>query len=104
MCYKSELAASIRCRGHLLLTTASQIGAQCIREVAIPQDLMAATERPKVGFLAYECPGYLGIGGKVWDSTYVLFKYLQRNPELIRQKSVFEFGSGTGLAGRHIAK
>lgn len=49
---------------------------------------------------ALESAGYLGIGGKVWDSTYVLMRFLHANKEkYIENKSVIELGSGTGLAG-----
>jgi hypothetical protein len=54
-------------------------------------------------FHVLECPGSLGIGGKVWDSTFVLLAYLSQFREaLVRGKEVLELGSGTGLAGaRH---
>jgi hypothetical protein len=107
-------------RGARLLATARRIEAHCIREVAVPAALRgggagaggegevagpatASVAGPAAAatssVLAFECPGYLGIGGKVWDSTYVLFRYLQRRPELIRRRRVVELGSGTGLAG-----
>ena len=69
--------------------------AQCIREFQFP-------DGPPARFLALECPGSLGIGGKVWDSTYVLLRYLAQRNDLIRGRSVFEFGSGTGLAGIYL--
>lgn len=46
-----------------------------------------------------ECPGNLGIGGKVWDATFSLLDFLELNPEIIHNKVVVELGSGTGLAG-----
>lgn len=72
------------------------LGAQCIRTVRM--------ETSK--FFALECPGYLGIGGKIWDSTYVLLRYLSR-PDiscLLAARSVLELGSGTGIAGIAIAR
>jgi hypothetical protein len=51
--------------------------------------------------LAFECPGLLGIGGKVWDSTYILLEYLGLNRQLIRGRKVIELGSGTGIAGKN---
>lgn len=88
-------------RGQYLLNLSQRIEAQCIREVPVPEDILCggAGFSKYSRFLAFECPGYLGIGGKVWDSTYVLFKYLQGRPELLRNKRVIELGSGTGLAG-----
>lgn len=46
-----------------------------------------------------ECPGSLGIGGKVWDATFSLLEYLNVYPETVRNKIIIELGSGTGLAG-----
>lgn len=47
-----------------------------------------------------ESPGALGIGGKVWDATYVILDYLQTVPEYVNQRHIIELGSGTGLVGR----
>lgn len=49
-----------------------------------------------------ESPGSLGIGGKVWDATYVLLDYLQTIPETLYDRSIIELGSGTGLVGKFI--
>ena len=47
-----------------------------------------------------ESPGMLGIGGKVWDSTYVLVNFLTRYGSLlVTGKRVVELGSGTGITG-----
>jgi hypothetical protein len=74
-----------------IMTLGSSLGAHCIREVNILGNL----------FYALECPGYLGIGGKVWDSTFILLKYLSetKNRDLIAGKRVIELGSGTAIAG-----
>jgi hypothetical protein len=49
---------------------------------------------------AYESPGQLGIGGKIWDSTFILMNYLVKHAkELIENETVVELGSGTGIAG-----
>lgn len=74
-----------------IMTLGSSLGAHCIREVNILGHL----------FYALECPGYLGIGGKVWDSTFILLKYLSEpdNRDLISGKRVIELGSGTAIAG-----
>lgn len=81
-----------------MLAAARAVGAQCIRDIIL--DNIQKTQF-KFNFMAFECPGSLGIGGKVWDSTYVLLKYLNDRPDLIRNKHVIELGSGTGLAGTY---
>jgi 2-polyprenyl-3-methyl-5-hydroxy-6-metoxy-1,4-benzoquinol methylase len=77
-----------------------QIGAevypQCIREVRLKDgDLGSA--------YVFECPGYVSIGGKIWDATYALLDYIQDHPELISGKRVVELGCGTGALGMSIA-
>ena len=47
----------------------------------------------------YEAQGSLGIGGKLWDSTWVLVDYLESNPAILRDLNVLELGAGTGIAG-----
>ena len=47
-----------------------------------------------------ESPGMLGIGGKVWDSTYVLVDFLTKyGSSLVTGKRIVELGSGTGITG-----
>eukprot|EP01035_Chromulina_nebulosa_P017559 gene17559-23123_t len=47
-----------------------------------------------------ESPAYLGIGGKIWDSTYVLLDYLYKHcSHLIKDRRILELGCGTGLTG-----
>lgn len=67
--------------------------ASCIRGIDIG---------PTVVF-GYESPGSLGIGGKLWDSTYVLLEYFAANSDLLQNKECIELGSGTGMAGIGIA-
>lgn len=38
-------------------------------------------------------------GSKVWDSALFLVRYLEENPDLVREKRVVELGSGTGFVG-----
>jgi predicted nicotinamide N-methyase len=47
----------------------------------------------------FESSGFLGIGGKVWDSAYVLIDYLRASRELLEGTIVVELGAGTGLTG-----
>jgi predicted nicotinamide N-methyase len=49
---------------------------------------------------AYEAAGDLGIGGKVWDSSFVLMRYLEEHRDsLLQGKRVVELGAGTGIVG-----
>jgi len=49
---------------------------------------------------AYEAAGDLGIGGKVWDSSFVLMRYLEeQRASLLQGKRVVELGAGTGIVG-----
>jgi Lysine methyltransferase len=64
--------------------------ASCIRESMV-RDMT---------IYALESPGYLGIGGKVWDSTFVLVEYLRNNRHsIVEGKRIVELGSGTGILG-----
>lgn len=51
------------------------------------------------GVYVLESPGSLGIGGKVWDATYVILDYLQTVPDCLKGRHIIELGSGTGLVG-----
>ena len=44
-----------------------------------------------------EVEGTYGTGATVWPASMVLLKYLEKNPEKIRGKSVVELGAGTGI-------
>lgn len=72
-----------------VIETAISVDAQCVRCISCQADKQV---------YAFECPGYLGIGGKVWDATFRLIDYFSRHPDIIRNKRVLELGSGTGLA------
>lgn len=75
-----------------LTSVAERIGANCIRGV-----------KSSHGDTVYvlESAGQLGIGGKVWDSSYVLARYIDAySDSLVKGKKVIELGSGTGISGR----
>ena len=72
-----------------LMSIGTALSASCIRQASVGLQSV----------MALECPGMLGIGGKVWDSTFVLLDYLNRNKTLVQGKTIVELGSGTGLAG-----
>ena len=48
-----------------------------------------------------ECPGLLGIGGKLWDSSLILTKFLHQTSSghFLENRKLVELGSGTGLVG-----
>ncbi|CAE8616542.1 unnamed protein product, partial [Polarella glacialis] len=58
-------------------------------------------EVPVVGLpiLLAECPGDLGIGGRVWDGGLVLLEYLAEHRSELLGRRCLELGSGTGLVG-----
>jgi hypothetical protein len=68
------------------------VGVSCVRSVRVPHiDQL---------IYVYESPGELGIGGKIWDSTFVLIDYLYKNAsQYITNQKVIELGSGTGISG-----
>ena len=80
---------------HECMSIGESIGAACIRSVDFNKKCV----------YVLESPGYLGIGGKIWDSTYVLLNYLGRasSKYLIEGKKLIELGSGTGIAGIAVA-
>lgn len=43
--------------------------------------------------------GKFGNGATVWDTSLVLGRYLEKHPDLIKDKVVVELGSGTGMLG-----
>ena len=80
-----------------LVTKPHKLGASCIRELQLCSH----------SFFVFECPFSIGIGGKVWDSSYVLVDYLlspgegadTKGLDLLQDKRVLELGSGTGALG-----
>lgn len=71
----------------------------CIRPVAFCDEFMSSTNSSIV--YAYESPGLLGIGGKVWDSSFILIAYLNlMKSNLIENKRILELGAGTGVTGQ----
>lgn len=77
----------------------SAVHASCLRPVSISSAELAPADSQRTVY-AIESPGYLGIGGKVWDSLYVLLQYLHGDGrEYITGKRVIELGCGTGIAG-----
>ena len=104
-----------------IMQLGDKVCASCIRSIAIgPQTSEAledsnsngtndsgsnaVTDNAKLSsgsVFALESPGLLGIGGKVWDSTYILLEYLgARRDSYITGKKIVELGCGTGLAGK----
>ncbi len=64
----------------------------CVRPIKLSNSLNSV--------YVYESPGMLGIGGKIWDSTFVLIDYLAKHAkDLIQDEVVVELGSGTGITG-----
>ncbi len=69
-----------------------------IRPIRFFDESMNFNKIPKV--YAYESPGLLGIGGKIWDSSFILIAYLSAvKNEIIAGKRILELGSGTGITG-----
>ena len=44
-----------------------------------------------------EVEGTYGTGATVWPASLVLLKYLEKNPCLVKEKSVVDLGAGTGV-------
>lgn len=44
-----------------------------------------------------EVEGTYGTGATVWPAAIVLMKYLEKNPELIKNKNIVDLGAGTGV-------
>lgn len=78
-----------------ILDTAKEMEVNCIRPIDTFNNSYV---------LVFESPGFLGIAGKVWDSSYILTQYFNSNRgrPLITGKRVLELGSGTGVSGRKI--
>jgi hypothetical protein len=86
-----------------LFSVLNSMAVSCVRPISLDSriDEARAVESTRVVF-ALESPGYLGIGGKVWDSTFVLLNVLRyRFHHLITGKKLLELGSGTGVTGKN---
>ena len=69
----------------------------CVREVTV-----RTSEADTATVYVFESGGFLGIGGKVWDSSYILLDYLtDSRDELMVGSVVVELGSGTGITGEN---
>lgn len=94
----------------LLCSAASSSSAAAPSELGKDIDKLSMSEQnnnssyhqdlPKRFAFCFESVGYFGIGGKVWDSSYVMLEYLnQHYTEYVKGKRVLELGSGTGILG-----
>lgn len=90
-----------------LLASIAEMRVNCLRPIALPHFLMesAASESDVSEILCGESVGLLGIGGKIWDSTFVLIRYLYQNRmELVSGKRILELGAGTGITSLAISR
>lgn len=80
------------CGGMQVRMAADALQASCVRSLEL-------VDSEPVYVL--ESAGLLGIGGKIWDSTFAITRYLQAHQkEFISGKNILELGSGTGITGR----
>jgi hypothetical protein len=90
------------------LTLASDVHPTCIREFrCVAKEDMSSSNMTceDESLYVFESPGSLGIGGKVWDATFVLLDFFT-DPAyrgMIENKRVLELGSGTGLSSLGLA-
>lgn len=93
----------------------AEMRVNCLRPIIIPSDFStdndtvseeAASQSTHDGdniprsrrILCAESVGLLGIGGKIWDSSFVLVRYLHHHRHrYITGKKVVELGAGTGI-------
>lgn len=94
--------------GPLKEIISSGLEVQCIRALCLPTSDVAAIHHQHDEsstsnvreIYACESPGQLGIGGKIWDSTFILVQYLSRHSaELVTNRKILELGCGTGVTG-----
>lgn len=89
----SSLCKGEEMRKSTIMNIGESTCASCIRESRVGD----------VTVYVLESPGLLGIGGKVWDSTFVLVDFLRRKGlAFISGKRVVELGSGTGVSGTYV--
>lgn len=81
----------------------------CLRPIALPEIKNEVTEHHNKEsgkeILCGESVGLLGIGGKIWDSTFVLIQYLEHNrAELVTNRKLLELGAGTGITSLALSR
>ena len=92
-CYTQQNSNEIDINVKKIMNIDKLTCASCIRESLVGDVII----------YVLESPGMLGIGGKVWDSTYVLVDFLMTyGSSLVAGKRVVELGSGTGITGTYI--
>lgn len=88
---------------HMSIQSCRIFSFENICQSASRQDSHGVTRSSEV--IIAESPGHLGIGGKIWDSSFVLIHFLSTSKELgggrhfIERKRVVELGAGTGIVG-----
>ena len=70
-------------------------------ESVFPQCITESRGPSSIPSFVFECPGYVSIGGKIWDATFALMDYLSEHD--IRGKRVVELGCGTGVLALSLA-
>ena len=92
---------------HMSIQSCRIFSFENICQSASRQDSHGVTRSSEV--IIAESPGHLGIGGKIWDSSFVLIHFLSTSKELgggrhfIERKRVVELGAGTGIVGLNLA-
>lgn len=91
-----------------LVASIAEMRVNCLRPITLPSFLIAesvAGGSEVSEILCGESVGLLGIGGKIWDSTFVLIRYLYQNRvELVSGKRILELGAGTGITSLALSR
>lgn len=89
-----------------LVASIAEMRVNCLRPITLPSFLTETTDANDVNeILCGESVGLLGIGGKIWDSTFVLIRYLYQNRlELVTGKRILELGAGTGITSLALSR